>query len=133
MTGETDLDTLLRSMEPTLHAEAYGFGQVPQGSCLPEGSGPFALIAEDEGVTVIATVCALRAAAISHDGDWARISLTIHSSLSAVGLTAAVAKALADRGISANVVAGLMHDHFFVQWDRRHDAMAALATLGGRS
>jgi hypothetical protein len=132
MSGETDLDRLLRTMEPILSPEAYGYGQVAAWADLPARLAPFALIAEDEGLTVIAPADDLDAAGIAHDGSWARISLTVHSSLEAVGLTAAVAAALTDRGISANVVAGLMHDHVFVQWDRRRDAMAALATLGGR-
>jgi hypothetical protein len=51
--------------------------------------------------------------------------------LDAVGLTAAFAKALTDAGISSNVVAALYHDHIFVQWDRRDDAMKALKSLGG--
>jgi hypothetical protein len=58
-----------------------------------------------------------------------RISLTVHSSLAAVGLTAAVATALAREGISANVVAGSYHDYLLVPWDRRDAAMAALAEL----
>ena len=62
-------------------------------------------------------------------GEWARISLTVHSDLAAVGLTAAIAAALTSRGISANVVAGFYHDHVFVPWDRRGDAMAALREL----
>jgi hypothetical protein len=47
-----------------------------------------------------------------------------------VGLTARIATGLAEQGISANVVAGLRHDHFFVQWQRRDEAMAILARLG---
>ena len=59
----------------------------------------------------------------------ARISLSVHSALTAVGLTAAVATALAARRISANVVAGFHHDHILMPWDRRMAAMAALQTL----
>jgi len=43
-----------------------------------------------------------------------------------VGLTAAIARVLAGKGISANVVAGFYHDHVFVPWARRDDAMAVL-------
>jgi len=60
---------------------------------------------------------------------WARISLTVHSDLAAVGLTAAFAGALGREGISCNVIAGYHHDHLFVQWDRRFDAVAALGAL----
>ena len=52
------------------------------------------------------------------------------SSLEAVGLTAAVAGALAAEGISANVVAAFHHDHVFVPAGRAAEAMACLARLG---
>jgi hypothetical protein len=55
--------------------------------------------------------------------------LTIHSDLAAVGLTAAFSAALARDGISCNVIAGLHHDHLFVPWDRRGDALRALEAL----
>jgi uncharacterized protein len=127
MSGEMDLAVLLHSMEPVLDAVPYGYGVVPVGVVVPDGV--FAVIAEAEGVTVVAVADVLSAAGIAFDGHWARISLTVHSSLAAVGLTAAIAAALAREGISANVVAGYFHDHVFVQWARRADAMAALMAL----
>ena len=80
----------------------------------------FALIREEEGLT------AIRA---HPEGEWARISLEVHSSLDAVGLTAALSKSLAEAGVSANIVAALRHDHLFVPWDRREDAMGCLKAL----
>jgi hypothetical protein len=53
----------------------------------------------------------------------------VHSSLSAVGLTAALSTALAEAGISANIVAALRHDHLFVPWNRREDALRCLEAL----
>ena len=79
------------------------------------------MIREAEGVTIV------------RPGEgWARITLTIHSSLEAVGLTAAVAAALAARGISANMIAAVHHDHVFVPWERREEAMTALRELAAR-
>ena len=118
--GELDLAVLLRSMEPVLHAEPYGFA-VREGA-LP--FQPFATVAEAEGLTVVAPLALLGAGE-----PWARISLTVQSDLAAVGLTAAFATALGAEGISCNVIAGVHHDHLFVQWDRRGDAMAALEAL----
>ncbi len=126
MAAEHDLKVLLHSMEPVLFAESYGFGVVPEGQAV---SPVFAQIAETEGMTVIATTTQMRAQGIESVAEWARISLTVHSDLAAVGLTAAIAAALTARGISANVVAGFYHDHIFVQWHRRADAMAALQAL----
>ena len=118
--GEMDLQVLLRTMEPVLFPEPYGFA-VWQGP-LPEGV--FATVAEAEGLTVVAPLSVLGGGA-----PWARISLTVHSDLAAVGLTAAFAGALGRQGISCNVIAGVHHDHLFVQWDRRFDALAALEGL----
>ena len=119
--AERDLTILLRTMEPVLFPEPYGFA-------LWEGVPPFvpfATVAEEEGLTVVAPLAVLGGGG----APWARISLTVHSDLAAVGLTAAFAAALAERGISCNVIAGLHHDHLFVQWDRRADALAALRAL----
>jgi hypothetical protein len=126
MTGETDLPTLLRAMQPVLWPAPYSFGLLPKGETFADA---FALIHEAEGITVIAPLAALNAAGIAHQGPWSRISLTVHSALSAVGLTATVATALAQEGISANVVAGYYHDHVFVQADRDRDAMAVMTRL----
>lgn len=123
--GERDLAALLRSMEPVLQPSAYGFG-VWAGGTLPVV--PFATVAEAEGLTVVADLTALQAAGMASE-PWARISLTVHSDLTAVGLTAAFAAALTRVGISANVIAGVYHDHIFVPWDRRAEALAALQAL----
>jgi uncharacterized protein len=125
--GERDLATLLQGMEPVLYPEAYGIaiwaGKVPPFAT-------FATVAEDEGLTVVADLAVVRGAGLVSDA-WARISLTVHSDLAAVGLTAAFASALGDEGISCNVIAGYHHDHLFVQWDLRAEAMAALKALSG--
>lgn len=123
--AESDLKVLLATMEPVLHPEPYGYA-VWTGGVVPVAS--FATVAEAEGLTVIATLAGMRAAGMASE-PWARISLTVHSDLAAVGLTAAFAGALGREGISCNVVAGYHHDHLFVQWDRRDDAMAALWEL----
>ena len=120
----SDLAELLRTMEPVLFAEPYGFAV--WGGPLPFAA--FATVAEAEGLTVVAPLAAMQAAGVVSD-PWARISLTVHSDLAAVGLTAAFAGALGRVGISCNVIAGYHHDHLFVQWDRREAAMVALREL----
>jgi hypothetical protein len=115
--GERDLRRLLAGLSPELSRERYSISPTDKSAM---DAGDFALIREEEGLTVIRPDPA---------GEWARISLGVHSSLDAVGLTAAFAKALADAGISANVIAALNHDHIFVQWDRREDALQALRSL----
>lgn len=123
--AERDLTRLLQGMEPVLDSAAFGFAVAgPDTPALPT----FATVTEAEGLTLVAELAALEAAGLSSE-PWARISLTVHSDLSAVGLTAAFATKLADVGVSANVIAGFYHDHIFVPWDRRHVAMAALLEL----
>ena len=123
--AERDLARMLRGMEPVLHAEPYGFA-VWAGGVLPFAA--FATVAEDEGLTVVAGLAELQAAGLVSE-TWARISLTVHSDLAAVGLTAAFATALAGESISCNVIAGVHHDHLFVQWDRRDAALRVLKAL----
>lgn len=123
--GERDLARLLRGMEPVLHEAAYGFALWP-GGAMP--FVPFATVAEAEGLTVVARLDEMAQAGLV-SASWGRISLTIHSDLAAVGLTAAFSAALAAEGISCNVVAGLHHDHLFVPWERRGDALGALERL----
>lgn len=66
----------------------------------------------------------------THAYRW--ITLRVHSSLDAVGLTAAVAAALTENGISCNVMAGAFHDHLFVPAARLEDALVALKQLSAR-
>ena len=129
MGGETDLGRLLAHLEPRLEPAAYGFVLLP--GAVPAGLDWTALEREAEGLTAIAPQAALQAVGLAPGAPWARITLTVHSSLDAVGLTAAVSAALAAAGIPANMVAGLNHDHLFVPWDVRAEAMARLEALQG--
>jgi len=115
--GESDLEQLLKTLNPILHRDRYTFGPASDLALPPEA---FALVREDEGVTIIAA---------DRAGEWARISLGVHSSLDAVGLTAELSRRLAGAGISANIVAAVRHDHFFVPWKRREEARDLLAQV----
>lgn len=127
MSGETDLYRLLSGMEPVIIGRDWGYASV-QGAP-PAVAGLFATVAEAEGLTLIAPFAALTAAGLSPEGPMARITLTVHSALAAVGLTAAVSTALASAGISANMVAGFYHDHIFLAADRADEALAVLQGL----
>ena len=122
----SDLDVLLRSLEPVLHDGVYVYTSVPPGGALPDC---VAMVREAEGVTLILPEAdALRLGLpVLFRAAW--ITLTVHSDLQAVGLTAAVAAALTDAGISCNVVAGAYHDHLFVPFERGGDAMCSLTDL----
>jgi uncharacterized protein len=129
MPGETDLTTLLRTMKPELHAQPFGYAFIPNGQSLDPTLRPMALVAEDEGLTVITPSVNLAGKTVETTGPFARITLMVNSSLEAIGLTAAVSTALAGAGISANMIAGYHHDHVFVAWDKRDAALAVLHGL----
>jgi hypothetical protein len=130
MTGITDLDTLLSSLQPRLHDEVYVFvtlsGAAYDDVALYE---PVAAISETEGLTLVMPRSRADAASLSYDGVFRKITLQVHSSLEAVGLTAAVATRLAEHGISANMIAGYYHDHVFVPADRAEEAFGLLLQL----
>lgn len=127
-TPSTNLSELLRTMEPELHEGVYVFASLPPGSKVT-GLEPLATFREREGTTVVVTEPdALRAElTVLFRAAW--ISLTVHSDLQAVGLTAAFATALAESGIGCNVIAGAFHDHLFVPVDRAHAALERLRLL----
>ena len=85
---------------------------------------------EAEGITVIIPRQKADAAALPYSVVCAWITLTVHSSLEAVGLTAAVSKTLTEENISCNVVAAYYHDHIFVPVKDVQRAMTALEKIG---
>lgn len=126
MSGETNLAALLRSMEPRLHAAPYVFAVMSAEAYARLPFAPLGTFREDEGITVIAAQSDADAAGLAHDSLWACITLTVHSSLAAVGFIAAISARLASAGLSVNPVSAYYHDHLFVPWDRRDEAMAVL-------
>ena len=117
------------ALRPMLAEEEHGFATIPIGSGWPSGLVPVATFAEAEGASVIALAELLKGIGIEHEAGWAKITIGADSRLDDVGLSAAIAAALADKGISANIVAAYHHDHVFVPWDRRDEAMSVLNAL----
>lgn len=130
MSGESDLGKLLAGMHPTLSDEQFAFATARSLQDVPVAVSIVGTFVESEGVTIIAPLSEIVGTALKHSGPWAKISLEIHSSLTAVGLTAKIATALAGEGISANMIAGYFHDHVFVPWEQREAALAILNCLG---
>jgi hypothetical protein len=124
----TELSQLLATLSPALHPGAYVYCCVPYGQDVA-GLEPVVTVREAQGCTVVVKEGHAVDAGLSILYRAAWITLTVHSDLEAVGLTAAVAAALTAEAISCNVVAGAHHDHLFVPWDRAEDALAALRRL----
>jgi len=124
--GQTELAALLRSLDPELRAGRFVFTTVPR---VPDGLRPVALVQEDEGITLVVQQSDADRLGLGYDYVAAMLTLRVHSALDAVGLTAAVARTLAEAGISCNVVAGHFHDHVFVPVDRGAEALGLLRKL----
>jgi hypothetical protein len=125
MTGEKDLNKLLKAMRPVHNVGNYVFCTVD--SLTPEYINEAVLIfKEQEGNTLIIRKEVADKLGLKYSIIASWITLTVYSSLAAVGFTAAYSEALARNGISCNVVAGFHHDHLFV---RREDTVKALEIL----
>jgi uncharacterized protein len=128
--GMTDLQEMLATLEPRVREGEYVYVTDPgEPSAVLE---PEAVVREDEGRTLVVRREVADEAGLSYDFVASWITLTVHSSLEAVGLTAAFSAALAHAGISCNVLAGLYHDHLLVPSHQREAALAALLSLSSR-
>lgn len=128
--GERDLARLLAGLAPALDPIPYAFvalGDAPLDAALIDAA--LGLVREREGVTLVLPEATARARGIETAARWARVELTIHSDLEAVGMMAAVATALAADGIPCNPLAATFHDHLLVPWARGADAVRALQRL----
>jgi hypothetical protein len=128
--GERDLDRLLAALAPALRDGEWVFVSLPPGDAAAHRDAALAWYAEDEGISLVLPRAHAESHGLAHDGAFRCLTLTVHSSLAAVGLTAAVAGALAARGIAANVIAAARHDHVFVPAARADEALAILTALG---
>lgn len=88
-----------------------------------------AIIRKDEGLTAVLRKADADSCNVSYEYVAAWITLSVHSSLQTVGLTAAFSRALGDAGISCNVLAGYFHDHILVAIDDREQAVDVLHEL----
>ena len=129
MSGETDLRRLLQGLSAELQPGRYVFCTVTD---VPSGVAPVVMVREPEGVTLVLEQAEAERHGIDYDFVAAMVTLRVHSSLEAVGLTAAFATALTERGISCNVVSGYFHDHVFVPVDRGQETVDVLTELSRR-
>jgi hypothetical protein len=127
VSGQTHLATLLKSIKPIKVKGEFVFitvenGQYGQFQLL----NPKAMFIEEEGMTLVIAKQLAEQHGYTYESIFSCITLTVHSSLDAVGLTAAISNKLKEKGISANVIAGFYHDHIFVQTEKSEQALAAL-------
>ncbi|TDO71386.1 hypothetical protein EV143_10833 [Flavobacterium chryseum] len=125
MSGEKDLQILLKSMKPEQNSGDYVF-------CKTENLEKVNLadiemfFKEKEAITIILKKEIADTLKLDYTVIMSWITLSVYSSLEAVGLTAAFSKALAENQISCNVVAAYYHDHIFVNKNDVEKAMEIL-------
>jgi uncharacterized protein len=127
--GETDLKILIDSMHPELSSEQYVFCTTQRNLKEIAEWHPWAIITEQEAITVIVRRETADENGLPYESVFRRITLNVHSSLDAVGLTAAVSTKLTRSGISANMVAGYYHDHIFIQNEKADVALHLLSEM----
>jgi hypothetical protein len=131
-TGETDLEKLIANMEPILNEGDYVFSTVLNVDQIPR-SITVCEIKEKEGITVVLLKKDADSLGLKYEFIASWITLNIHSSLEAVGLTAAFSTELGNNGISCNVIAGYYHDHIFVDKKDQEKAMNVLQSMSKKS
>jgi len=128
MSGELDLERLLRTLSATLIEGVYVFATVAPGAT-PPALTPRMMFREAEGVTLVLLREEAEAHGIAYEFPCRMITLDVHSSLEAVGFIARIATELAARGMGVNPVSGFYHDHLFVPDGREGEAMQILADI----
>ena len=124
--GETDLDYMIKNMQPILEDEELVFC-----SLSPARAEEYFILCqgyyvEREGITVIIGKHLADLNDLAYDLVFKRITLNVYSSLAAVGFIARITEVMAAQGFSVNVVSAYYHDHLYIQSDL---AQAALETL----
>ena len=124
--GESDLDKLIKNMDPILEDEELVFCTLP-----PDQAEDYLMICqgyyiEREGVTVIISRHLADINQLGYDLVFKRITLNVHSSMEAVGFLARITEVLAAQGFSVNVISAYYHDHLYLQSNQAEDALNTL-------
>ena len=131
MSGERDLITLLQSMKPEMQEGVFVFCTLPEGKGIPANLKPVHIFHEREGTAFVVRREEAEAAGLPWQFASRLITLTVHSSLEAIGFLAAITAPLAEAGISVNAVSAFYHDHLFVPVERAEDALLLLQKMVG--
>ena len=131
MPVERDLATLLQNLKPQLQPGIFVFCTIATEAHIPAAIKPLLMFREQEGTTLVIPREEAEAAGLPYAFAARLVTLTVHSTLDAVGFLAAITARLAAAGICVNAVSAFHHDHLFVPVDRTDEAMALLQSISG--
>jgi hypothetical protein len=120
-TGEQDLSKIIAALRVRRRPGTYVYVSRPAGEIAAA-----AMIEEDEGTTFVVEREAAERAGLAWSFAAAWLTVEVHTALDGIGLTAVVARTLADAAIPCNILAGYYHDHLLVPADRAEEAIAAI-------
>ena len=129
MTGEHNLETLIKNMKPEIHEGVFVFCTIPEGEEIPATIRPVHIFREREGTAFVVRREEAESVGMPYQFASRLITLNVHSSLDAVGFLAAITARLAEAGISVNPVSAFYHDHLFVPDHRAVEALHHLQNM----
>ncbi|MBK8159264.1 MAG: ACT domain-containing protein [Rhodospirillaceae bacterium] len=129
-----DAKEMLAGMSPSLIDGDYVFCSTEDaGLAARAQSQAIGWFKESEGTSLILPLLDAEALGFDCASPMRQITLSVYSALDGVGLTAAVAAALAEHNIPCNMVAAFHHDHVFVPRDLAAQALGLLQALQQRA
>ena len=123
---DKDLDHLLKNMEPVLEDEELVFCSLPSNQAEEYLALSQGYYVEREGTTVILGKHLADLNKLSYDVVFKRITLSVYSSLEAVGFLARITEVLAAQGISVNVISAYYHDYLYIKSSEAESALDIL-------
>lgn len=110
----------------------FVFCTIAEDERIPAAIAPLLTFREPEGTTVVIRREEAESTGLPYQFASRLITLSVHSSLDAVGFLAAITARLAEAGISVNAVSAFYHDHLFVPDHRADEALRLLQNISAR-
>jgi hypothetical protein len=116
-------------MKPEMQDGIFVFCTVPDETGINPAINPVLTFREREGTTFVMRREEAERGGLRYQFASRLVTLTVHSSLDAVGFLAAITARLAEAGISVNAVSAFYHDHLFVPDHRADEALSLLQDM----